>query len=144
MAFKDISRCCRLLSSLHYSWWYGPNFFKKEKDVLIIVAGLPAKWSCSFLETIKKDLIENLFDNECGDAVSFFSVSLLSTSIVSKTVQAHGVLRLSYPPCFQHHCWRRQFIPSKRRVCFHYLPNNHITHIKFQCPIWFYTIRLRQ
>ena len=29
--------------------------------------------SCDFLEPIKKDLIENLFENECGDAVSLLS-----------------------------------------------------------------------
>ena len=63
--------------------------------MLIVVVGSPAKQSCSFLEPIKTDLIKNLFDNECGDAVSLFFFSLLSTSIL-KTVQAHGALRLSF------------------------------------------------
>ena len=40
--------------------------------MLIVVVGSPAKQSCSFLEPIKTDLIKNLFDNECGDAVSLF------------------------------------------------------------------------
>ena len=29
--------------------------------------------ACDFLEPIKKDLLENLFDNECGDTVSHLS-----------------------------------------------------------------------
>ena len=37
-------------------------------------AALPTeRSSCNFLEPIKKDLIENFFENECGDAVSLLS-----------------------------------------------------------------------
>ena len=45
--------------------------------VLTMIAASPAKRlnaACNFLEPIKKDLLENLFDNECGDAVSTFSL----------------------------------------------------------------------
>ena len=40
-----------------------------------IVAALPSErdvnsQSCAFLKPILTDLVENLFDNECGDAVS--------------------------------------------------------------------------
>jgi hypothetical protein len=55
----------------------GINLFFREKiDVLIIVAASPTKrhGSCNFLEPIKADLIENLFDNECGDGVSLLSL----------------------------------------------------------------------
>ena len=32
-----------------------------------------ANKACDFLEPIKEDLLENLFDNECGDTVSLLS-----------------------------------------------------------------------
>lgn len=47
-----------------------------DVDVLTMVVASPAKGSdpaCDFLEPIKQDLIENLFTNECGDAVSHLS-----------------------------------------------------------------------
>jgi hypothetical protein len=48
---------------LERRWMYSSSF-----------AASPTKQSsCNFLEPIKKDLIENLFDNECGDAVSLLS-----------------------------------------------------------------------
>ena len=34
-----------------------------------------ANKACDFLEPIKEDLLENLFDNECGDTVSPLSES---------------------------------------------------------------------
>ena len=61
-----------------------------------MVAASPAKRSnpaCDFLEPIKQDLIENLFTNECGDAVS---LCILVMNVYLKTVQAHGALRLSF------------------------------------------------
>ena len=33
-----------------------------------------ANKACDFLEPIKEDLLENLFDNECGDTVSLLSL----------------------------------------------------------------------
>ena len=53
-----------------------------------------SKSACNFLEPIKTDLIENLFTNECGDAVGFFC--LLIANIYLKIVQAHGALRLAF------------------------------------------------
>jgi manganese peroxidase len=58
---------------------FGTNlYFRNNVNVLTtIVAASPARRSnnpaCDFLEPIKQDLIENLFDDECGDAVSVFS-----------------------------------------------------------------------
>jgi hypothetical protein len=51
-------------------------FFSKIVDVLNMIAASPSQvrsssaLACDFLEPIKTDLIENLFENECGDAVS--------------------------------------------------------------------------
>jgi hypothetical protein len=48
-------------------------------NMLTMIAASPSKVrssvpkECEFLEAIKTDLIENLFDNECGDAVSVLS-----------------------------------------------------------------------
>jgi hypothetical protein len=58
---------------------FGMNLFSsKNVDSLTMVAASPAKRTvstqCAFLEPIKQDLLENLFENECGDAVSFFSL----------------------------------------------------------------------
>ena len=53
--------------------------FSKNVDVLNrdMIAASPSQVrsnpACDFLEPIKKDLLENLFDNECGDAVSHLS-----------------------------------------------------------------------
>ena len=51
--------------------------FGKNADVLTMIslAALPSKRNsaCNFLEPIKTDLLDNLFDNECGDTVSFLS-----------------------------------------------------------------------
>ena len=53
--------------------------FGKNVDVLTMIslAAFPSKRStagaCDFLEPIKTDLLENLFDNECGDTVGFLS-----------------------------------------------------------------------
>ena len=48
--------------------------FSKNADVLNMIAASPSQVrsnpACDFLEPIKKDLLENLFDNECGDTVS--------------------------------------------------------------------------
>ena len=52
-------------------------FFSKNVDVLTVIAASPSQVrsnaACNFLEPIKQDLIENLFDNECGDAVGLSS-----------------------------------------------------------------------
>ena len=52
-------------------------FFSKNDDLLTMIslAALPNKrnTACDFLEPIKADLLENLFDNECGDTVSLLS-----------------------------------------------------------------------
>ena len=53
-------------------------FFSKNFDVLnMIIAASPSqvrtKKACEFLEPIKEDLLDNLFDNECGDTVSLLS-----------------------------------------------------------------------
>lgn len=49
-------------------------FLSKNVDVLNMISASPRKVrpnpACDFLEPIKKDLIENLFTNECGDTVS--------------------------------------------------------------------------
>ena len=51
--------------------------FSKNVDSLTMIslAALPNKRNaaCDFLEPIKQDLLENLFDNECGDTVSLLS-----------------------------------------------------------------------
>ena len=42
---------------------------------LTMIAASPSQvrsTSCDFLEPIKTDLLNNFFDNECGDAVSLF------------------------------------------------------------------------
>ena len=55
-------------------------FFSKNVDVLTImmIAASPsqvrANKACAFLEPIVDDLLENLFDNECGDTVSLLSI----------------------------------------------------------------------
>ena len=53
-------------------------FFSKNVDLLtiILLVALPSKRNsaCDFLEPIKQDLLENLFDNECGDTVSLLSL----------------------------------------------------------------------
>ena len=55
------------------------SFFSKNVDVLTIIAASPSKVrttaACEFLEPIKTDLLDNLFDNECGDTVSLWLVS---------------------------------------------------------------------
>jgi hypothetical protein len=54
-------------------------FFSKNVDVLNMIAASPSKVrssvpsACEFLEPIMTDIIENLFDNECGDGVSLLS-----------------------------------------------------------------------
>ena len=57
---------------------FGMNLFsdKNHDVVLTMVAASPTgrNAACDFLEPIKADLIENLFDNECGDAVSLLSL----------------------------------------------------------------------
>ena len=49
-------------------------FYRKDVDVLNMIAASPSQVrtnkACDFLEPIKEDLLENLFDNECGDTVS--------------------------------------------------------------------------
>ena len=50
--------------------------FCKNVDVLTMIAASPSKvrsTACDFLEPIKTDLLDNLFDNECGDTVSLLS-----------------------------------------------------------------------
>ena len=48
--------------------------FRKNTDVLTIIAASPSHVrstaACNFLEPIKTDLLENFFENECGDLVS--------------------------------------------------------------------------
>jgi hypothetical protein len=52
-------------------------FFSMNVDVLTMIAALPGEVrsnkACDFLEPIVTDLLENLFDNECGDTVSLLS-----------------------------------------------------------------------
>ena len=50
--------------------------------------------TCNFLEPIKTDLLENLFDNECGDTVSFLSPYYEHLS--KRPLKAHGALRLAF------------------------------------------------
>jgi hypothetical protein len=55
------------------------QFLSNNVDVLNMIAASPSKVrssvpsACEFLEPIKSDIIENLFDNECGDGVSLLS-----------------------------------------------------------------------
>ena len=66
---------------------FGTNlYFSNNVDVLTtVVAASPAKRSnnpaCNPLVPIVQDLVENLFDDECGDAVSVFFSLVLSTFI---------------------------------------------------------------
>ena len=74
-------------------------YFSKNIDVLnVIVLASPRPRSnnpaCDFLEPIKTDLLDNLFENMCGDTVSLSSPYY--EHIYSKNVQAHGALRLSF------------------------------------------------
>jgi hypothetical protein len=53
-------------------------FFSKNVDVLNVIVASPSQVrsipaACEFLEPIKTDLIENLFDNTCGDTVGILS-----------------------------------------------------------------------
>ena len=54
-------------------------FFNNLKNIgvlMIMIAASPSQVrssACDFLEPIKEDLLENLFDNECGDTVSLLS-----------------------------------------------------------------------
>ena len=49
-------------------------FLSKNVDVLNMIAASPSQVrsnsACDFLEPIKQDLLENLFENECSDTVS--------------------------------------------------------------------------
>ena len=70
----------------------------KIVDVLMaMTAASPSKVrsnaACAPLEPIVSDLLENLFDNECGDTVSFLSPYY---EHYLKIVKAHGALRLSF------------------------------------------------
>ena len=51
-----------------------PFFGKNDVDVLNMFSASPSQVrsnpACDFLKPIKKDLLENLFDIECGDTVS--------------------------------------------------------------------------
>ena len=49
--------------------------------------------ACTALEPVVDDLLDNLFDNECGDTVSFLSPY---HEHYLKIVKAHGALRLSF------------------------------------------------
>ena len=73
-------------------------FFSKIADVLNMIPASPSQvrsnFACDFLEPIKADLLENLFDNECGDTVSIFCLLIMSINLTA--VQAHGALRLSF------------------------------------------------
>ena len=56
----------------------GMNLFISENlDVLTMIAALPNQVrenkACAALAPIVDDLLDNLFDNECGDTVSFLS-----------------------------------------------------------------------
>jgi hypothetical protein len=55
--------------------------------VLIIAVALPAERAvnpkCDFLAPIAKDLLDNLFENECGDAVCSFASHGFTLSQVS-------------------------------------------------------------
>ena len=60
-------------------------FFSKNVDDLTMITASPsqvrANPACEPLEAIKTDLLENLFDNECGDTVSFLSSNYEHLSI---------------------------------------------------------------
>ena len=74
---QDIS-CRSLLFHSSHPWYevttMNPFFGKNDVDVLNTFSASPSQVrsnpACDFLEPIKKDLLENLFDNECGDTVS--------------------------------------------------------------------------
>ena len=73
--FQEISCCSRPCAS-YRSWYALFSCLPRMYMFLTMVAGSPAKRAnpaCDFLEPIKTDLIENLFTNECGDAVSLLS-----------------------------------------------------------------------
>ena len=62
-------------------------FFSKNIDVLnMTIAASPSQVrtnpACDFLEPIKADLLENLFDNECGDTVSLLSLYSLLRAFI--------------------------------------------------------------
>jgi hypothetical protein len=76
MAFKK--SLATLILTLPQVLVHGMNlFFSKNVDVLTMIAALPnevrANKACEPLEAIKADLLENLFNNECGDTVSLLS-----------------------------------------------------------------------
>ena len=53
-------------------------FFSKNVYVLNAIAASPSQvrstdTACSFLNPIKTDLLDNFFENECGDAVRLLS-----------------------------------------------------------------------
>jgi hypothetical protein len=52
-------------------------FFSKNVDVLNVIAASPSQVrsnpACDFLEPIKTDILDNLFENMCGDTVSLSS-----------------------------------------------------------------------
>ena len=52
-------------------------YLSKNFDVLNMITASPTQRqinsACDFLEPIKADLLENLFDNECGDTVNLLS-----------------------------------------------------------------------
>ena len=52
-------------------------FFSKNVDGLTMIPASPSQVrrsspACDALEAIKTDLLDNFFDNECGDTVRFF------------------------------------------------------------------------
>ena len=74
MAFKK----CLVALFLALPLVLGTNLFSsKNVDVLNIIAASPSQVrsnpACDFLEPIKQDLLENLFENECSDTVSLLS-----------------------------------------------------------------------
>ena len=91
--FQKIPRCSRPRPSSRS--WYEPIFqhecWHAEND--LASPSQVRSTSCDFLEPIKADLIENFFDNECGDTVSFYFHIM---SIYLKTLKAHGALRLAF------------------------------------------------
>ena len=72
---QKISCCSRSCPSPRS--WYELIFQKNFRGVLTMLAASPShvrrNAACAPLEPIVSDLLENLFDNECGDTVSFLS-----------------------------------------------------------------------
>ena len=73
MAFKK--SFAALILALPVVLGMNPSF-SKNVDVLTMIAASPSEvrsTACDFLGPIKTDLLDNLFENECGDTASLLS-----------------------------------------------------------------------